>query len=136
MNDFKIYTCKDGRVRVYLKNSKRVISYPRFLLEQKLGRILKPNEQVHHIDGNPLNNNIENLEIKLLGVHQREHNPSKYYDTVINCKWCGKSFVWSAKQQRTFYANRSRKDGSRALIDSPFCSKKCTGAYGKYIQTI
>ena len=37
----------------------------------------KPN--INHIDGNPLNNNIDNLEIKLLGEHQRQHSV-KYYD--------------------------------------------------------
>ena len=31
-------------------------------MEEKLGRKLLPNEQVHHIDENPLNNNLDNLE--------------------------------------------------------------------------
>ena len=57
------------------------MSYPKYLIEQAIGRKLLPNEQVHHKDGNPLNNELENLEIKLLGNHQSEHNQKykKYY---------------------------------------------------------
>lgn len=132
MDNVTIYTCKDGRTRVYLKDSKRVISYPKFLMEQKLGRELNSNEQVHHIDGDPLNNNIDNLEIKLLGEHQKEHNPGKYEDRVTECDYCGKLFLWTAKQQRTQYSNLSRKN--RRQGNHVFCSRSCCGYYGKSIQ--
>jgi len=35
----------------------------RYVIEQKLGRYLLPGENVHHIDGNKLNNAPENLEL-------------------------------------------------------------------------
>lgn len=35
-----IYECKDGRVRIYIKDKKKVISYPKYLMEQKIGREL------------------------------------------------------------------------------------------------
>ena len=35
----------------------------RLVMESKIGRYLEQNEVVHHIDGNPRNNNIENLEL-------------------------------------------------------------------------
>lgn len=35
----------------------------RYLMEQHLGRYLEPGEVVHHIDGNPSNNAIENLRL-------------------------------------------------------------------------
>lgn len=38
---YKAYACKDVRVRVYNKDSKKVTSYPRFLMEQALGRPLE-----------------------------------------------------------------------------------------------
>lgn len=39
------------------------VAVHRLVMEQHLGRYLKPNEVVHHIDGNPANNTIENLEL-------------------------------------------------------------------------
>ena len=136
MNDYKVYICKDGRARIYLKDINKVISYPKFIMEQKLGRELLPNEQVHHKDGNPLNNEIDNLEIKLLGEHQREHNPQKYYDKYTICEWCGKSFLWTANQQRNFYRNQGRKNRITKQHINPFCSKKCVGEFGKHKQNI
>lgn len=132
MDENKIYICKDGRARIYLKETNQVISYPKYIMEIHLGRELLSNEQVHHKDGNPLNNDIGNLEIRLLGEHQMEH-AIKYYDKLETCGWCGEEFVWTAKQQRDFVRNRNRKD--RQHIGSPFCSRKCTGEYGKYVQS-
>ena len=67
MKDISVYTCKDGRTRAYIKETKKVVSYPRLLMEEKLGRELNPDEQIHHIDENPLNNDINNLEIMKIG---------------------------------------------------------------------
>lgn len=131
MSKSNIYTGKDGRVRIYLKETNKVISYPKFLMEEKLGRKLLPNEQIHHKDGNPLNNDIDNLELRLLGEHQKEHS-TKYHDKLVKCGWCGKEFVWTAKQQSDFIRNQNRKN--RTHLDSPFCSKKCIGQYGKSKQ--
>lgn len=132
MSKVNVYECKDGRSRVYVKDTKQVISYPRYLMEQKLGRKLKDNEQVHHKDEDPTNNDINNLEIKLLGEHQREHS-TKYFDKYAVCQWCGKAFLWTAKQQRQFYDNKRRRN---TVVDNPFCSRECSGQYNRCIQTI
>ena len=129
MKDVTIYTWKDGRTRAYVKGSKKVVSYPRLLIEEKLGRSLSPEEQVHHIDGDPLNNDIDNLTVIPLGEHQRQHNPVKYFDTTVKCAWCGKEFLWTALQQRSHYGNHNKHGSSE-----PFCSKSCCGQYGTYIQ--
>ena len=104
-------------------------------MEQKLGRNLLSNEQVHHKDGNPLNNDIDNLEIKLLGEHQREHSQQKYFDKLAVCEWCGKSFLWTSKQQKSFYSNQNRRDRANKKHNNPFCSKKCIGDFVRYKQT-
>ena len=46
------YAQKDGRV-----------AYHRLIVEEHLGRYLLPQEVVHHIDGNPANNDISNLRV-------------------------------------------------------------------------
>lgn len=133
MDDVTIYTNKDGRTRVYLKDKKKVVSYPRFIMEKELGRTLQDKEEVHHVDGNPLNNEISNLEIKVHGEHQREHS-TKYFDKSMICPNCGKEFVWTALQQRYHYSNLSRKNKIEKSNSGPFCSRKCAGSYHYMLQ--
>jgi ssDNA-binding Zn-finger/Zn-ribbon topoisomerase 1 len=45
----------------------------RYVYEKHIKRLLKNNEIVHHIDGNKLNNNIENLELCLNSTHTKHH---------------------------------------------------------------
>jgi hypothetical protein len=49
----------------------------RLNMEKKIGRSLLPSEHVHHIDGNPKNNNPENLMIVSPEEHARIHKPGK-----------------------------------------------------------
>ena len=103
---------KDHRIRAYYKDSNGKLctkSYPRILMEEKLGRPLKPYEDVHHIDGNPLNNSLSNLEIKIHGIHQKEHNPKKYKPKKRKCIICGNKFIWTVQAQRNY--NRWLKRG-------------------------
>ncbi len=56
---------------------KKYIYYHRALLEHKLNRFLKPNEQADHKDGDKTNNTPGNLEIKMLGDHQKTHTTER-----------------------------------------------------------
>lgn len=132
MDNIIVYHCRDNRLRAYNKKTKKVTSYPRVLLEQKLGRELLPNEQVHHIDRNPLNNEASNLEIQLLGEHQRSH-AQKYYDKEMVCPNCGQIFIWPAKAQRQHYVNQNRHRYKNPIC-RPFCSRKCSGQYTRALQ--
>lgn len=133
-NGLHVYSCKDGRLRCYSPISKRVISYPRAIMEVNLGYPLKPCEQVHHKDNNPSNNDISNLEILLIGEHQKRHS-QKYFDVELICPFCGKLFNWTAKQQQRFYSNLSRKvQKNEHTIGKPFCSKSCAGSYSRQEQ--
>lgn len=76
---FRIITCGNGKTK-YKKILKRdhphadgkgYIMEHRLVMEKKIGRYLKPEEKVHHKDGNGLNNKIINL--KLYG-DASEHN--------------------------------------------------------------
>lgn len=48
--------------------------YHRLVIEKKLGRILRPDEVIHHIDGNIDNNDESNLMILDAGTHTRLHH--------------------------------------------------------------
>ena len=45
----------------------------RHIMQLKLGRKLKTNEVVHHIDGNKRNNDISNLELISRSQHSKSH---------------------------------------------------------------
>lgn len=49
------------------------VKYHRFVMEQALGRYLATNEHVHHIDGNKLNNSLDNLQMVTPEEHGRIH---------------------------------------------------------------
>ena len=125
-----IYHGKDGRLRVYVRETKKTVSYPKYLMEKELGRKLLPGEEVHHKDENPLNNNIDNLEVRFHGEHQAEHS-TKYHDTTAVCGWCGREFLWTRLQQQRFYSERRI---GRKHSDLPFCSRECSGRYGQRLQ--
>lgn len=52
----------------------------RLVAEQKLGRLLRPGEVVHHIDGDKANNDPENLQVFPSNIeHMRLHLPGREY---------------------------------------------------------
>lgn len=72
----KGWTDKRGYRWLYVsENGRRVARREhRVLMERHLGRKLEPWELVHHKDGNPQNNAIENLELVEWGAHTTEHH--------------------------------------------------------------
>lgn len=120
----------------YIKDTQKVVSYPRIIMENYLGRNLLSEEEVHHIDGNPLNNNIDNLEVLTKSEHLKIHASEnrKYYDKTMICPVCGKEFLWTSEQQQRFNSNRTRKERVNKNTTFPFCSKSCAGLYGRQIQ--
>lgn len=128
-----IYKGRDNRMRATVEDDNGILhlmSYPRILMAEKLGRPLKPYEDVHHIDGNTLNNSLDNLEVIPHGEHQRMHS-RKYFDKVMICPICKKEFMWTALQQKYFCDNQRRKN---MKFNAPFCSKRCVGLYGRQGQ--
>src|SRR5690606_5867052 len=91
------YLRKDGRKHVILyKDGKRsTVSYPKFLMEQHLGRKLKPHETVDHIDRDFTNDDITNLRVVDRSQHAKDDAKRVKYTQVeeLTCVWCGCVFT-------------------------------------------
>jgi len=59
----------------YYKNE---VKEHRWMMEQKIGRRLSPNEIVHHLNFDKLDNRIENLVIVSRGEHNIIHQPNGF----------------------------------------------------------
>ena len=123
------YTRKDGRQHVIVhENGKRsTVSYPKYLLESKLGRKLLPHETCDHIDNDYTNNSLDNLQVLTRGDNSRKHMALKLAEQgYFVCPECNKSFY---KLMRYARANNvvQKKAG-------PFCSKSCAGRYSQKLN--
>ena len=72
--EHKLYT-ENGYLIKYKNgyNKKGNAKIHRLIMEEYLGRKLTPNEIVHHIDGNKLNNDIDNLKVMTRSEHSKLH---------------------------------------------------------------
>lgn len=77
----KLLVDKNNRVWIYKPKHPRShrgrVSYPRYLMEKKIGRYLDSDEIVHHIDHDPTNNKIDNLYLTNRSEHARIHKQSR-----------------------------------------------------------
>jgi hypothetical protein len=68
-------------------------------MQDYLGRKLEPDEEVHHINKNPLDNRIENLVVMKRHEHIRLHRDEKQkYPEVKECVECGLRFIPKPKK--------------------------------------
>jgi hypothetical protein len=75
--------------RVISVNGKRYREH-RYLMEQELNRKLETKEHVHHVDGNKLNNDINNLEVLMESDHHKLHAKNIVRTGFYaKCKCCG-----------------------------------------------
>lgn len=121
MNQYKMI-CVHGHPRA---NRNGIVAEHLIVAEQLLGRPVREDEAVHHIDGNKNNNSPENLMIfATKSDHTIFHHGGTTFkrgDTWISkrlimkafCSNCGKLFVLSK---------------GRKIRDNMYCSKACTYA--------
>lgn len=61
-------------------DSKGYVMEHRLIMEKHLKRLLEEKEVVHHINENPLDNRIENLELMTKNEHDRLHTSQRWFE--------------------------------------------------------
>ena len=122
------YTRKDGRQHVilYQDGKRKTISYPKYLLEQKLGRLLLCNETCDHINGDHTDNRFENLQVLSRTDNIRKQAALKPRELgTFTCPVCNCSFTKPMNHIR--HNRKQHKSG-------PYCSRSCAGKHSRAEQ--
>lgn len=109
------YQRKDGRWIVVF--GKKTISYPKWLYEQHHKVKLTDQETIDHIDNNPNNNDISNLQVLSRADNARKSVRRATMSTLI-CPVCKKEFT-----RRTAVVQYNKNIRKNA---GPYCSHSCS----------
>lgn len=102
------------------------VLYHRVIMENRLNRILNPDEVVHHINGDTFDNRIANLELVTKSAHSSMHG---FYRgktiSIVKCPECGA--IFEKRYNQTYLC----KGGIFTA-----CSRRCRGKFSLKLQTI
>ena len=119
------YNRPDGRkhmVAYKRDNSKTTISYPKYLMECHLGRLLNNNETVDHIDRDKTNDDLTNLQVIDRSMHAKL-DAKRALPEKVNCPIC----------QKLFRPNKDQRNKRSQSISGPFCSRSCAGKHNAQV---
>lgn len=102
MGHYDYHTARRGlspntRTKLITVDGKKVRAH-RHIMEQHLGRKLLPTEQVHHKNGDPFDNRIENLEVLDAAAHMRLHK--QIYPDKKQCAECSREFTPNPRKRK------------------------------------
>jgi len=110
------------QIVVIVKDKKKTtMSYARYLLQTHLNRELESWEHVDHINNDPLDDRIENLQILSVKDNSLKYhalNPRKTYTFI--CPNCNK--------EATKWLSNVLHNKNKGRI-GPYCSRKCAGQH-------
>ena len=119
---------KSGYVQMYSEGGTKL--QHRVIMEKHLGKRLKSNECVHHINHDKTDNRIENLEIMSRAEHTRLHSTGKSICSVKDCGsfcysngYCIKHFMRVRRTGKTYLVKRLFWRDKKCRIKS--CNTKC-----------
>lgn len=124
------YLRKDGRQHVCLltpEGTRKTVSYPKYLVEIRNGKLLGKDETVDHIDNDFDNNSPDNLRIIKRSAHSKDDVRRNLPVTFV-CPTCSTTF--KLQGSRLSDAKQNRKQGKAG----PFCTRSCAGSYSKGVQ--
>lgn len=92
-----------------------------YVMVNHIGRLLYPNECVHHKDRNRANNDIANLQLMTNQEHSKLHAREDGKDTQVSflCGSCGSSFEDYPRNNRMFCSNECRGHSKRKFDPTP-----------------
>lgn len=94
-------------------------------MENYIGRLLTPDEVVHHKDHNKKNNDISNLELLTVEEHNRlHHNEMTCTYLILKCPQCGK--IFNMRQSKVACVH--------GYARCRCCSRQCNGRFSRRIQ--
>ena len=98
----------------------------RVVAENTMGRILTEYEDVHHMNGNKLDNRPENLVVLTRSQHAKlhslEHGPVM---GIFKCPECGRIFTRETRQSHLVKPTK---------FNATFCSNRCRGKFSSAVQ--
>lgn len=118
------YQRKDLRrhIIIYNDSNRITISYPKFIMECKLKRLLKSNEEIHHKNGLEFDDRLDNYEIVNTSKHRQAHKTN--LPEFFKCSYGNIIELVGIKLPR-FKSERKRFPNMKG----PYCSKSCAGKY-------